>query len=158
MNKNSAVGALAAIITLAVVVAITFAVLLLPIMPGYKVTVSGKSTYNSLTGTWTVYYSGYTYEEDPYLLETLWVWDTWDTKHVVTLQGSTLRHTKELSTGSVSSWLGGVIDWNIQLRRIPEGTYTLTIDLYEKEGGFFFFPVGTWIKKASSTPTSITIG
>jgi len=104
---------------------------------GNKVTVTGTVYYNMITG-WGVTCDGVSVKEDSFISSPLWYmpWETKDINVIVELSNG--------KTYSADGWVGklnlvlGSTSFSVDLRHIPDGSYTGTIYLYEVKKGFLF--------------------
>ena len=148
-----------------VVIVILFAALALIMMfgtnlipgSGYRVTLQGTVSYYPWPGPgWDVTYSGYQINRDSW-----WPFSFGNTGNIKVegiLQNQDRTYRSEVDVGQVSLVVGGTKNYGVVLRNVQNGTYTLTLHVYEVHNFFDipFLPQDR-VLQATETFSGITI-
>ena len=105
---------------------------------GYRVTLQGTVSYYPWPGPgWDVTYSGYQINKDSWLP---FSFGNTGNMHVeAVLQDQSHSYRSESDAGQVSLITGGTKNYGVVLRNVQNGTYTLTLNVYEVSN-FFDIP------------------
>lgn len=104
---------------------------------GYKVTITGKVTYDGL-GHWDIQHRSTDYEIDQSVFSSYpasWFWETDNIKVELTLWGKE-KYVTSKTLGTVFA-LGGEKTFSLDLRHVEIGYYSAELRVYEVKGGFF---------------------
>lgn len=113
------------------VVAVILAILLMPQPNLYKATVTGTVSYGFAgIGGWSATITHVSATQGDNLFP-LGIISTGNIKVIATLTDEAHYYSAEANVGTLSSIVGGSVNYNVDVRQIPKGTYTLRIDVYE---------------------------
>lgn len=119
-------------IVIILVVAVVLVLLLMPATNIYKVSVQGTVGYGFAgIGGWSVSVTKKSTIGDNYFPISTTIFDTGNIKVIATLTGGSNFYRSETSVGTLSSIVGGSVNYNIDIRQVPKGTYNLHIEVYE---------------------------
>ena len=138
---NDSARKIIVIFSLVILLLLVSLVLLLPLGTGYKVTVSGVTSYSGTWPyyTWSVTFSNAVNEEDKYLLQASPLFQyPWLSKPLI-VEVYLEDYRIEKKIGQVDVWQGGTEPWSVTLRHVEPGFYTGTINVYEVVGSFLGF-------------------